>query len=195
MSGPAGGGVHTAAPEGPRRSARERPQPDAQRAVAPPRAAVLVDQPGVHPGAAVGCTTVPLCGPNPNVDASAVWVQMIHRTLAVLLVLHLFGMVMMLRKRRDEEAPIVVRAAKIALGMVVLQLGVASAMILMHMPPVFRSLHEATGVGIWLSCFALAYLARRTSGIAMNAVLDQAPAATVHLGQRAVSQQPATSNR
>jgi len=148
-----------------------------------------------HPGAAVGCTTVPLCGPNPNVDASAVWVQMIHRTLAVLLVLHLFGMVMMLRKRRDEEAPIVVRAAKIALGMVVLQLGVASAMILMHMPPVFRSLHEATGVGIWLSCFALAYLARRTSGIAMNAVLDQAPAATVHLGQRAVSQQPATSNR
>jgi hypothetical protein len=24
-----------------------------------------------------------------------------------------------------------------------------------------RSLHEATGVGIWLSCFVLAYLARR----------------------------------
>jgi cytochrome c oxidase assembly protein subunit 15 len=116
-----------------------------------------------HPGAAVACTTVPFCGPNPSVDASAVWVQMIHRTIAVLLVLHLFGMVMMLRRRRDEEAPVVVRAARIALGMVLLQLGVASAMILMHMPPVLRSLHEATGVGIWLSCFVLAYLARRTS--------------------------------
>jgi heme A synthase len=116
-----------------------------------------------HPGAAVACTTVPFCGPNPSVDASAVWVQMIHRTIAVLLVLHLFGMVMMLRRRRDEEAPIVVRAAHIALGMVLLQLGVASAMILMHMPPVLRSLHEATGVGIWLSCFVLAYLARRTA--------------------------------
>src|SRR6185503_9357748 len=99
---------------------------------------------------------------NPLVDASAVWVQMIHRSLAVLLVLHLFGMVMMLRKRRDEEAPIVVRAARIALGMVLLQLVVASAMILLHLPPVLRSLHEATGVGIWLSCFILAYLARRT---------------------------------
>ena len=76
-----------------------------------------------HPGAAVGCTTIPLCGPNPNVDASAVWVQMIHRTLALLLVLHLFGMVMMLRKRRDEESPIVVRAAHIALGMVLLHSG------------------------------------------------------------------------
>jgi cytochrome c oxidase assembly protein subunit 15 len=116
-----------------------------------------------HPGAAVACTTVPSCGRNPIVDASAVWVQIIHRTLAVLLVLHLFGMVMMLRKRRDEEAPIVVRAAHIALGMVLLQLAVASAMILLRLPAVLRSVHEATGVGIWLSCFALAYLARRTS--------------------------------
>ena len=147
-----------------------------------------------HPGAAVGCTTVPLCGPNPNVDASAVWVQMIHRTLALLLVLHLFGMVMMLRKRRDEEAPIVVRAAQIALGMVLLQLGLASAMILMHMPPVLRSLHEATGVGIWLSCFVLAYLARRTSG-ALSA--DPVAARSASVGQRALAsnQQPATSSR
>jgi hypothetical protein len=34
-------------------------------------------------------------------------------------------------------------------------------MILLHLPPVLRSLHEATGVAIWLSCFVLAYLARR----------------------------------
>jgi hypothetical protein len=46
---------------------------------------------------------------------------------------------------------------------VALQLVIASSMILLHLPPVLRSLHEATGVGIWLSCFLLAYLARRVS--------------------------------
>jgi heme A synthase len=105
-------------------------------------------------GAAVACTTVPSCGRNPSVDSLAAFIQITHRTLAVLLVLHLFGVVMMMRKRRAEEAPVVVRAAIIAFGMVILQLVVASSMIL---------LHEATGVGIWLSCFVLAYLARRVA--------------------------------
>ena len=47
--------------------------------------------------------------------------------------------------------------------MVIVQLVVASSMILLHLPAVLRSLHEATGVGIWLSCFVLAYLARRVA--------------------------------
>jgi heme A synthase len=115
------------------------------------------------PGASVGCTTIPMCGPNPSVEPAGVHIQLMHRTIAVLLVLHLFGIVMMLRKRRATEAPVVLRAAYVALGMVLLQLVVASSMILFHLPPVLRSLHEATGVGIWLSCFVLAYLARRAS--------------------------------
>ena len=115
------------------------------------------------PGAAVGCTTVPMCGPNPNVERAFIYVQMIHRTIAVLLVLHLIAMVILVHRRRTREAPIVVRAADIALGLVFLQLVVASSMILLHLPPVLRSLHEATGVGIWLGCFSLAYLARRAS--------------------------------
>lgn len=116
-----------------------------------------------EPGASVGCTTVPLCGPNPAVDPSSIHIQLVHRTIAVILVLHLIGMVVMLRKRRESEAPIVVRTAHIALGMVLLQIVIASSMILLHLPPVLRSLHEATGVGIWLSCFTLAYLARRVA--------------------------------
>jgi len=116
-----------------------------------------------YPGAPIACTTIPSCGRNPAVEASAVWVQMTHRTIAVLLLLHLIGMVMMLRKRRENEAPVVRQAATIALAMVVLQLCLASAMILFHLPNVLRSFHEATGVGIWLSCFLLAYLARRVS--------------------------------
>ncbi len=111
------------------------------------------------PGAAVGCTTIPFCGPNPGVEASGVDIQMTHRTIAVLLGIALFGTVLTLRKRRETEAPVVVTAAYLACGMVVLQIAVASAMILYHLPIALRSLHEAIGVAIWLSCFALAYLA------------------------------------
>ena len=97
---------------------------------------------------------------------------MTHRTIAVLLFLHLIGVVAMLRRRRAEEAPIVVRTAAIALGMVVLQLALASTMILLTLPAVLRSLHEATGIGIWLSCFLLAYLARRTAPAAAGVAVD-----------------------
>ena len=45
-----------------------------------------------------------------------------------------------------------------------LQLAVAAAMVLGKLPPVLRSLHEATGVSIWIATFALAYLARIGSG-------------------------------
>ena len=57
-----------------------------------------------YPGAAVACQSFPLCGANPTSVHGAVHVQLTHRMLAVLLVLHLFGMVMVLRKRRDESA-------------------------------------------------------------------------------------------
>jgi len=115
-----------------------------------------------YPGAAVACQSFPLCGANPDVAAAAVHVQLTHRVLAVLLVLHLVGLAMGLRRRR--EAPIVRRAAGIALSLGVLQLLVAGAMIGMRLPPVLRSLHEAVGVSIWIATFALAYLARFASG-------------------------------
>ena len=114
-----------------------------------------------YPGASVACPAFPLCGTNPDVMAAAVHVQLTHRVLAVLLVLHLFGVVMALRKRR--EAFVVRRAAAVALSLGVLQLLVAGAMIGLRLPAVLRSLHEATGVSIWIATFALASLARRAS--------------------------------
>jgi heme a synthase len=125
-----------------------------------------------YPGAAVACTTVPLCGANPAVEASGVHIQITHRTLAVFLALHLIGMFVMLRKRRADEADIVVRTTSIALGLVFLQIVVAASMVLLHLPPVLRSLHEAIGVGIWLSCFSLAYLAHRVSTAQPRRELD-----------------------
>ena len=112
-----------------------------------------------YPGAAVACGSFPLCEPNPDVAAGAVHIQLTHRVLAMLLILHLaFGMVLPMRRRR--EALIFRRAAAIALSLGVLQLLVAGAMIGMHLPPVLRSLHEATGVSVWIATFTLAYLAR-----------------------------------
>jgi heme A synthase len=115
------------------------------------------------PGASVACTSFPWCGRNPDVVATAAQIQLTHRTIAVLLLLHLSGMAFMLARRRSQEAPVVLRAAVVALGLVVAQFVVAATMVLGHLPPVLRSLHEAIGVGIWLACFSFAYLARRSA--------------------------------
>jgi heme A synthase len=115
-----------------------------------------------YPGASVACRDFPLCGANPDVAAAAVHVQLTHRVLAVLVVFHLIGLAIGFRRRREPS--IVRRAAMIACSLGVLQLLVAGAMIGLRLPPVLRSLHEATGVSIWIAAFALAYLARRASG-------------------------------
>jgi len=82
--------------------------------------------------------------------------------LAMLLLLHLIGVVVGLARRR-EESRTVARAAQIALGLVILQLTVAASMVLLTLPAVLRSLHEAVGVSVWLGTFSYAYLARLAS--------------------------------
>lgn len=111
------------------------------------------------PGAPIGCLKFPTCGWNPDVSQVAVNIQIGHRVVAFLLIAHLFGQIMALRKRNRTEAPVVVRAASIAFGFAVLQLLVAGAMIGMKLPPVLRSVHQAVGVSIWISTFAFAYIA------------------------------------
>jgi heme A synthase len=83
---------------------------------------------------------------------------MTHRILAFLVFFHVLGLLIAFTRRR--EAPIVLRTVRVAFGLILLQILVAGAMIGMHMPPELRSLHQAVGVGIWLSLFTLAYLAR-----------------------------------
>lgn len=144
-----------------------------------------------YPGAAVACRDFPLCGANPDVLPAAVHVQLTHRVLAVLVVLHLFGLMMGVRRRR--EPAVVRRASVIAVSLGVLQLLVAGAMIGLHLPPVLRSLHEATGVSIWIAAFALAYLARRASapGEAQPEIVGQsAPVRAPALAEVAPAAQP-----
>ena len=113
-----------------------------------------------YPFAAVGCTLFPSCGPNPAAPPSAVHIQITHRTIAVLLAILLVVMAAWSR----ELGPTVRRAMNVAIGLVLLQIVIAASMVLLHMPPALRSLHEATGVAIWLSTFTLAYLARIAAG-------------------------------
>jgi heme A synthase len=129
-------------------------------------AAVVVIMGGVtakYPGAPVACLSFPLCGANPAVPATAGYVQMAHRILAILLVLHLIGTYMAVRKRRAVEAADVISAALVAMTLGVVQILIAGAMIGMKLPPALRSAHQAVGVAIWLSTFAYAYMARAAS--------------------------------
>jgi heme A synthase len=122
-----------------------------------------------YPGAAVACQGFPLCGRNADVLPASVHVQLTHRVLAFLVVLHFIGLAIGVFRR--GETSVVKRAAATVASLGVLQLVVAAAMVLGHLPPVLRSLHEATGVSVWISAFALAYLARIGSGSSDVAVL------------------------
>ncbi len=113
------------------------------------------------PFAAVGCTTFPFCGPNPDAPASAIHIQLTHRSVAVLLAF----LVLFLAARRRRVGPTVRRALSVVGGLVLLQIGIAAAMVLLHMPAVLRSLHEAAGVALWLAVYTLAYLARVAAGL------------------------------
>jgi heme A synthase len=114
------------------------------------------------PSAAIACRSFPLCGRDELAGAAAVHVQITHRVLAFLLLLHLIGVVAGLSRRRTESR-VVARAAALALGLVVLQITVAASMVLLTLPAVLRSLHEAVGVSVWLGTFSYAYLAHLAS--------------------------------
>jgi heme A synthase len=126
-------------------------------------AAIVVVMGGVtakYPGAPIACLSFPHCGANPAVPATAGYVQMTHRILAILLVLHLVGSYMGVRKRRAVESSEVMSAARIAMIFGVIQILIAGAMIGMKLPPMLRSAHQAVGVAIWITTFAYMYMAR-----------------------------------
>jgi heme a synthase len=114
------------------------------------------------PFAAVGCTTFPFCGANPEAPPSAVHIQLTHRTIAVLLALYLVWLGV--TAGRKTVGPTVKRALYATVALVILQVAIAASMVLLHLPSPLRSLHEAAGVAIWLATFTLAYLARVSAG-------------------------------
>jgi heme A synthase len=113
------------------------------------------------PGASFACQGFPWCRVV-AVHGEPLWIQITHRIIALLLLGHLIGMVIRVRKR--EEPGQIRAAAWTALGVVILQIFVAAAMVEMRLPPSLRSVHQAVGTALWITVVALATLARGPRG-------------------------------
>ncbi len=113
------------------------------------------------PDAAIACAGFPLCGPG-SLGGGAQHVQLTHRILAYLLVLHLASLPFLFRKR--GEPSVITRAAWIGMGLGLLQVVWAGWMVTGGFPSVVRSLHQATGILIWVTAVTMTYLARIASG-------------------------------
>ncbi|HYU52519.1 MAG TPA: COX15/CtaA family protein, partial [Gemmatimonadaceae bacterium] len=114
------------------------------------------------PGAAIACQGFPWCRVITE-SGGPLYIQVTHRIIAFLLLGHLVGIVIGIRKRGETRA---VRAAAVtALGVVILQILVAAAMVELHLPPTLRSVHQAMGTALWISVVALTALATGTSGM------------------------------
>jgi cytochrome c oxidase assembly protein subunit 15 len=113
-------------------------------------------------GAAVACQGFPWCRTITE-SGTPLYIQVTHRIIAFLLLGHLIGIAIGVRKRGETRA---VRAvAWTALGIVILQVVVAAAMVEMRLPPTLRSLHQAIGTALWISVVTLAALAAGTRGM------------------------------
>jgi heme A synthase len=110
------------------------------------------------PGANASCVGFPLCRGS-LVPSGTQHIQLTHRILAFLLLFHLLGIVIGVTRRR--EAPLIVRAAFAAFGLVLVQIGVAAALVEMQLPAMVRSLHQAVGTLVWVAVVILAMLSRR----------------------------------
>jgi heme A synthase len=90
-------------------------------------------------GAAGACTGFPLCNGQLMPEGSLAHIQWTHRLFAYGLTAYLLWWVWKTR------AP----GARHALYLVLVQVGVAAAMILLGLPPTLQALHVAVGAGVW----------------------------------------------
>jgi heme A synthase len=107
-------------------------------------------------GAAVACQGFPWCRAITE-SGTPLYIQVTHRIIAFLLLGHLIGIIIGVRKRR--ESPAIRGAAWTALGLVIAQIFVAAAMVEMFLPPTLRSIHQAVGTALWISVMTLTALA------------------------------------
>jgi cytochrome c oxidase assembly protein subunit 15 len=118
-------------------------------------------------GAPVACVGFPLCGPG-SLGGAAQHIQLTHRVLAYLTAFHVVFMAISIMRRKEHRT--ITALAGVAAFVVVLQIVFGALMVLNGFPIVIRSLHQATGVLLWVSTLTLTYAARR----AMNPPPDGA---------------------
>lgn len=124
-------------------------------------------------GAPIACQGFPLCRVIAE-HGTPLWIQVTHRIIAFLLLFHILGMIVGVRKR--SEAGPVRLAAWTALGIVALQVLVAAAMVEMHLPATLRSLHQAVGTALWIAVVLLTTLASRSGDrVSVSEVVRESP--------------------
>ncbi|MDZ7631288.1 MAG: COX15/CtaA family protein [Gemmatimonadaceae bacterium] len=109
-------------------------------------------------GASVACVGFPLCGEG-SLGGGAQHIQLTHRVLAYLTALHVVFMATSILRRREHLT--ISMLAGVAALIVVLQIVFGALMVLGGFPIVIRSLHQATGVLLWVATLTLTYAARR----------------------------------
>lgn len=124
-------------------------------------------------GASPLCPGFPLCGgrlfPEGGVLVHLHWT---HRLLAYALFLYLStATIVMIRRGVPQRIRAAIYAA---LGLVLVQVAVAAAMVLSHLPPALRALHLAVGVALWAALLVWAATAILARGGRL------APGAAVH---------------
>jgi heme A synthase len=119
------------------------------------------------PGAAPACQGFPLCNGSLAPSGGPAHVHMTHRILAFLLFFHLIGLAIV-TQRRVEHA-LVVRSARVALSLVIIQIAIAAALVEMFLPATLQSLHQAVGTLVWIAIVLFAVLARAAVGRAVPA--------------------------
>ncbi|HJQ52778.1 MAG TPA: COX15/CtaA family protein [Gemmatimonadaceae bacterium] len=124
------------------------------------------------PSAAVACQGFPWCR-SVAATGTPLYIQITHRIIALLLLGHLIGMMIGVRKR--GEARPVRSAAGMALALVLLQILVAAAMVEMHLPPALRSLHQAVGTLLWICVVALGALASGSGASDIDRIVYESP--------------------
>jgi heme A synthase len=110
------------------------------------------------PDAAIACRGFPFCGEG-SLGGGAQHVQLTHRVLAYLLVLHLWSLPFIFSRRGEPAALRRLALAGAALG--TLQVAWAMWMVLGGFPAVVRSAHQGTGILLWVTGFAMVLVARR----------------------------------
>lgn len=110
------------------------------------------------PDAAIACRGFPLCGEG-SLGGGAQHVQLTHRVLAYLLVLHLWALPFAFARRGAPAALRRLAVGGAALG--TLQVAWAMWMVLGGFPAVVRSAHQATGILLWVVGVAMVFVSRR----------------------------------
>ena len=118
------------------------------------------------PGAATACRGFPHCA-TAMTGGGPLHLHLTHRVLAILLVLHMVGVVIGVTKRREPQP--IRTSSRVALALLLVQVAIAIMLVTTNPTPALRSLHQATGTAAWLAIVVFAMLSRRGTGVASPA--------------------------